>query len=92
MKAQQARDPGDEVLVERNDRGERLARCRIAQPQPMLAGRVGDDDMAAVDPGQVGEQRAQRARRDRGGGLKSLRRGVENDRDGGQLRVPDDRL
>jgi hypothetical protein len=63
VKAQQARDPGDEVLVERNDRGERLARCRIAQPQPMLAGRVGDDDMAAVDPGQVGEQRAQRARR-----------------------------
>ncbi len=58
----------------------------------MLARRVGDDDMAAVDPGQVGEQRAQRARIDRGGGLESFRCCVENDRDGGQLRAPDDRL
>jgi len=58
----------------------------------MFAGRVGDDDMASVDPGQVGEQRAKRARIDRGGGRESLRRGVQNDRDGGQLRVPDDRL
>lgn len=58
----------------------------------MLAGRIGDDNMASVDPGQVREQRAQRTRIDRGGGLESIRCGVENDRDGGQLRAPDDRL
>ena len=92
METQQAGDAGNEILVERNDGSERAARLRITQPQPMLAGRVGDDDMAAVDPGQVGEQRAQRARRDRGGGLKSLRRGVENDRDGGQFRTPNNRV
>jgi hypothetical protein len=92
VEPQQAGDAGDEILVERDNRGERFARCRIAQPQPMLAGRVGDDDVAPVDSGQVGEQRAERARIDRGGGLESLRCGVEDDRDGGQLRAPGDRL
>lgn len=92
MEPQQAGDAGDEILVERDDRGERLARRRVAQPKPMLAGRVGDDDMAPVDSGQVGEQRAERARIDRGGGRKSLRCGVEDDRDGGQLRAPGDWL
>lgn len=58
----------------------------------MFASRIPDDDMAPIGPGQVGEQRAERARIDRGGGLVSLRRGVQNDRDGGQLRAPDDRL
>ena len=58
----------------------------------MLASRIGDDNMATVYPSQVNEQRAERARIDRGGGLKSLRCCVEDDRDGGQLRAPDDRL
>ncbi len=58
----------------------------------MLAARIGDDNMASIDPGQVSEQRAQRARIDRGGGLESIRRGVQNDRDGGQLRAPDNRF
>ena len=58
----------------------------------MLAGRVGDDDVASVDARFVGEQRAERARIDRSGGLESIRRGVENDRDGGQFRAPGDRL
>ena len=92
METQQAGDAGDEILVERDDRGERSADLRVAQPQPMLAGRIGRDDMASVDPGHVGEQRAERARINRGGGLEALRRGVQNDRDGGQLRTPDDRL
>lgn len=51
METQQAGDAGDEVLVERNDSGEPLTGRRIAQPQPMLTGRVGDDDMAPFDPG-----------------------------------------
>ena len=92
MEAQQAGDPRDEILVERYYGGERPAGRRIAQPQAMLAGRVGDDDMAAVDPGDVGEQCAQCVRIDRGGGLESLRRGVQNDRDGGQFRAPNDRV
>ena len=92
MEAQQAGDACDEILVERDDRGERPAGCRLAQPQPMFAGRIPDDDMASVDPGQVGEKRTKRARIDRGGGLEPIRRGVEDDRDGGQLRAPDDRL
>ena len=92
METQQARDTGDEVLVERDDCGERPAGRRIAQPQPMLAGRIGDDDMASVDPGQVSEKRAQRAWIDCAGGVESVRRGVENNRDGGQFRAPDDRL
>lgn len=54
VKAQQAGDAGEEILVERDDRGERLARLGVAQPQAMFAGRIGDDDMASVDPGQVG--------------------------------------
>ena len=58
----------------------------------MLSGCIGDNDMASVDPGQIGEQRAERARIDRGGGRKSLRCGVQDDRDGGQLGAPDDRL
>lgn len=92
MEAQEAGDAGEEILVERDDRGERPSRRRVAQPQPMLAGRVRDDDMATFDPGKVGEQRAQRARIDPGGGLESLRCCVENDRDGGQFRSPNDRL
>lgn len=92
MKAQQAGDARNEILIKWNYRSERPAGCRLAQPQPMFAGRIPDDDMASVDPGQVGEQRAERAWIDRGGGLVSLRRGVQNDRDGGQLRAPDDRL
>jgi hypothetical protein len=92
VEAQQAGDAGDEILVERNDGGERAAGLGVTQPQPMLAGRIGDDDVASVDPRLVGEQRAERARIDRGGGLVSLRRGVQDDRDGGQLRAPDDRL
>ncbi|WP_287459688.1 hypothetical protein [Sphingomonas sp.] len=58
----------------------------------MLSARIIDDDVAAFDPGQVREQRAQRTRIDRGGGRKSLRRSVQNNRDGGKLRAPDDRL
>jgi len=58
----------------------------------MLAGRIGDDNMPSIDPGQVGEQRAECARIDRSGGLESIRRGVENDRDGGQFRAPNDRV
>ena len=92
VETQQAGDAGDEILVERNDRGERLALCGIAQPKPMLACRVGDDHMASFDPRHVGEQSAERARINRRGGRKSIRRGVENDRDGGQLRAPDDRV
>lgn len=92
METQQAGDAGDEILVERNDGSERAARLRIAQPQPMLARRVGDDDMAPFNTGQVGEQRAERAWIDRSGGLESIRRGVENDRDGGQFRAPDNRV
>nr|WP_237241253.1 hypothetical protein [Sphingomonas koreensis] len=74
METQQAEDALDEVLVERDDRGERPAGRRIAQPQPMLAGRVSDDDMPAVDSGLVGEQRAQRQRIDRLGAGISFRR------------------
>jgi hypothetical protein len=92
VEAQQAGDAGDEIPVERDDGGERAARLGVPQPQPMLARCVGDDDMASVDSGLVGEQRTERARIDRGGGLVSLRRGVQNDRDGGQLRAPNDRL
>ena len=51
VETQQAGDAGDEILVERNDRGERAARLRITQPQPMLAGRIGDDNMPSIDPG-----------------------------------------
>ncbi|GGO91679.1 hypothetical protein GCM10011329_06930 [Stakelama pacifica] len=58
----------------------------------MLAGHIGHNDMASVDPGQVGEQRAKRARIDWGSGRKSLRCGVQDDRDGGQLGAPNDRL
>ena len=58
----------------------------------MIAGRIPDDDMASVDPGQVGEKRTKRARIDRGGGLEPIRCGVENDRDGSQLRAPGDRV
>src|SRR3546814_4090756 len=90
--SQQARDAGDEILVEWDNCGERLARRRRAEPQPMLARSVGDDDMASVDSSHVGKQRAQRARIDRDGRLKSLRCCVQNDRDGGQLRAPGDRL
>lgn len=92
MEAQQAGDARDEILVERNDGGERAAGLGVTQPKPMLAGRVGDDDMASVDPGLVGEQRAERARIDRGSGRKSLRCSVQDDRDGGQLGAPDDRF
>ena len=58
----------------------------------MLARCVGHDDMASVDPGMVGKQRAERARIGRGRGLKFLRCCVQNDRDGGQVRTPGDRL
>jgi hypothetical protein len=92
VEAQQTGDPREEILVERDDGGERLAGLRIAQPQPMFAGRIGDNDVASVDPGLVGEQRAERARIDRGDGLVSLRRGVQNDRDGGQFRAPNNRV
>lgn len=92
MEAQQARDARGEVFIKRDDRSERLARCGIAEPQPMLAGCVGDNYMATVNPGQVGENCPERARIDRRGGLKSLRCCVENDCDGGQLRTPDNRL
>ncbi|BCI71974.1 hypothetical protein SPKIRA_28040 [Sphingomonas paucimobilis] len=91
MEAQQAGDAGKEVLVERDDCGKRPAGRRVAQPKPMLSGRIGDDDMASVDPSFVGEQLAESSWIDRGG-LEFFRRGVENDRDGGQLRAPDDRL
>ena len=92
MEAQQAGDAGEEILVERDDCCERPARRRVAQPQPMLSGCIGDNDMASVDPGQIGVQRAERARIDRGGGRKSLRCGVQDDRDGGQFGAPDHRL
>lgn len=49
VEAQQAGDAGEEILVERDDGRERPAGLRIAQPKPVLAGRVGDDDMASVD-------------------------------------------
>src|SRR3546814_12995991 len=68
--SQQARDAGDEILVEWDNCGERLARRRRAEPQPMLARSVGDDDMASVDSSHGGKQRAQRARIDRDGRLK----------------------
>src|SRR3546814_20226091 len=64
VESQQARDAGDEILVEWDNCGERLARRRRAEPQPMLARSVGDDDMASVDSSHVGKQRAQRARID----------------------------
>ncbi len=92
MEAQQTGDAGEEILVERDDGCERPARRWVAQPQPVLSGRVGDDDMASIDPGKVSEQLAERVRIDRGCGLESVRRGIENDRDGGQLRAPGDRL
>ncbi|EZP81815.1 hypothetical protein BV97_02473 [Novosphingobium resinovorum] len=92
MEAQKAGDPRYEILVERDDGSERPAGLRVAQPQPMLACRIGDDDMASVDSSQVGEQPAERARIDRGSGREPLRCGVQDDRDGGQLGAPDDRL
>ena len=92
METQQARNASDEIFVERNDGGERLAGRYRAEPKPMLSRCVGYDDMAPVDPGQVRKQRSQRARIDRGRCLESLRCGVQNDRDGGQLRAPGDRL
>ena len=52
----------------------------------------GDDDVASVDARFVGEQCAECARIDRSGSLESFRRGVQNDRDGGQLGTPDDRV
>lgn len=58
----------------------------------MFACRIGDDDVASVDASQVGEQRAERARIDRSGAPILTRRCVQNDRDGGQLWAPDDRL
>ena len=54
----------------------------------MFARRIGHDDMAAVDSGQVGEQRTKCARIDRGGSAEPIRCGIENDRDGSQLRAP----
>lgn len=92
VEAQQAGDAGKEVFVERDDGGKRPPRRCLAQPQPMFAGRIRHNNMASVDPGQICEQRAERARIDRGCGLESLRRGVENDRDGGQVWAPDDRF
>lgn len=64
MEAQQAGDAREEILVEWDDCRERTAGRCLAQPQPMLSGRIGDDDMAPLDPGQIGEQRAERARID----------------------------
>lgn len=58
----------------------------------MLAGRICDDDMASFDAGEISEQRAERVRIDRGSGLESVRRGVEDDRDGGQFGAPDYRV
>ncbi len=55
MKAQQTRDAREEILVERDDGGERLTGLRVTQPQPMFASRVGDDDVAPFDTRQVGE-------------------------------------
>ncbi len=49
-------------LVERDDGGERLTGRRRAEPKPMLARSVGDDDMASVDPGEVGKPSAPSAR------------------------------
>lgn len=92
MEAQQAGDPGEEVLVQRNDRRKRSARLGVAQPEPMLAGRIGNYDMPAVDTGQIGEQRAERARIDRRSVAETLRRGVEDNGDGGQFRAPGNRL
>lgn len=92
VEAQQARNTRDEILVERDNGSERPARLRIAQPKPMLAGCIGDDDVASVDARFVGEQCAECARIDRSGSLESFRRGVQNDRDGGQLGTPDDRV
>lgn len=92
MEAQQADDAREKILVERDHGGKRTARLRIAQPQPMLTGGIGDDDMAPVDAGPIGEQRAECARIDRGGRLESIRCGVENDRDSGQFRTPDYRV
>lgn len=83
METQQAGDACEEILVERNDGGERLAGLRIAQPQPMFAGRISYDDVTAFDAGLVRKQRADRARIDCGGGLEPVRRGIEDDRDGG---------
>ncbi|WP_158298496.1 MULTISPECIES: hypothetical protein [unclassified Sphingobium] len=54
----------------------------------MLAGRIGDDDMATVNPCQVGEQRAERARINRRSAVESFWCCVEDDRDGGQFRAP----
>lgn len=58
----------------------------------MLTSGVGDDDVASVDPGQIGKQCAERARINRGRSLKSFRSGAKNDRDCGQFRTPGDRL
>jgi hypothetical protein len=51
VEAQQAGNAREEILVEGDDGGERAVGLRIAQPQPMLARRVGDDDMAPFDAG-----------------------------------------
>jgi hypothetical protein len=58
----------------------------------MLTCSIGNHDVTTFDPGLIGEERAERARIDRGGGRISLRRCIQDDRDGGQLRTPDDRL
>lgn len=92
METKQTSDASDEILVERNDRGERSASRRVAQPKAVFSCGVGDDNMASVDTDLIGEQCAERARIDGNGGVESIRSCVENDRDGSQFRLPDDRL
>ena len=89
MEAREARHPGSEILVERDEGGERCAGCWITQPQPVIARGIGDDDMATVGARLVEEQRAERMRIDALRALKPLRRGIENDGDGGQFGPPD---
>ncbi len=88
MEACETRQPGLEIAVERDQHREPAAGACVAQPQPMLALIIGDDDVPAILGQSVGEQRRERRRIDGPGIAKADRRRVQRDGRGDQLGPP----